>query len=420
MTNKLIIDNFLIMKHAEINITRYTIFVGPQTSGKSVVAKLLYIFYHLPDFVYETATSGNKQRKLNESIKKTFCEIFPQYAWNEDEFCITFKTDFGEISFSHKPNKVLNLSFSNQYKKIIQKVFTNSFKGLDINSFLSDRIDRRMFEDQINRLEKIGKLIHELDWGFINGAGNSLFIPAGRSFFSSLENNVFSFISKNIHIDYFLKEFGMIYQNSKNRLNTFSKDEITSKFSELCKKFIRGTYLSKQQKDYIKHIKSGREIEVKDASSGQQELLPLLFVVFFNNVNYLLIEEIETHIFPSSQHEIVKYIISTRKNSSNQKSLLFTTHSPYVLTTINNLAYAGYLENKFANQKDKLEKLDKIYSPKERIPYGELSAYMFKDGNADSIIDDETLLICAEELDSASDVTGNAFSEMLKLEMMEQ
>ena len=45
MKNTLVIDNFLIFDHAEIDINKFTVFIGPQASGKSIVAKLVYFFY---------------------------------------------------------------------------------------------------------------------------------------------------------------------------------------------------------------------------------------------------------------------------------------------------------------------------------------------------------------------------------------
>ena len=90
-----------------------------------------------------------------------------------------------------------------------------------------------------------------------------------------------------------------MYQRSKTLLTRFSQDnsEKSNSFSSVCKRFIGGTYLQKQQKDYIKNTKAGLEIEARDASSGQQELLPVLFMLFRKQHGLILIEEPETHIF---------------------------------------------------------------------------------------------------------------------------
>ncbi len=414
MKNSLEIKNFLIVDSAEIEIKKFTVFIGPQASGKSIVAKLLYLFYHLPEFVFNVATSRGKKRELNKAITKAFCEIFPQYAWNDKNFTIRFITDVGEISFSHKQKKALTLTTSVHYEKLFKKIFTFAAKEP-----APDKLSR----EQIEHIQKIKEMTHESNWGFINGGGSSLFIPAGRSFFASLENNVFSFLSSNIHIDYFLKEFGMIYQRTKNMSIRFTRrdSEKMNMFTDICKKFLDGVYLQKQQKEYIRNIQTGQEVEVRDASSGQQEIMPVLFAIFKTQECFFLLEEPETHIFPSSQSEIVRYIVSRQDPNTCKKSFLFTTHSPYVLTTMNNLVYAGILEERFKTheQTEALEKLEKIYSPEERIRKNDLSAYYFNRGEAKSIIDSETGMVDAKELDEISVKTNDKFSEMLDLELME-
>lgn len=415
MKNTIEIKNFLTIDTASIDITKFTFFIGPQASGKSIVAKLLYIFFHLPEYVLDTAFSRGKRRKLNETIINVFSEVFPQYAWNEKNFNICFKTDKGKITFNHEGNKSLSLGFSEYYKKIIDNIFSFSSKEPSAKDLGRDNIDCYI---------KIETMIRSSDWGFITGAGSSVFIPAGRSFFACLENNVFSFLSNNIHIDYFLKEFGMMYQHSKTLLTRFSQDnsEKSNSFSSVCKRFIGGTYLQKQQKDYIKNTKAGLEIEARDASSGQQELLPVLFMLFRKQHGLILIEEPETHIFSSSQSEIIRYIVSTQIVNSCQKAFLFTTHSPYVLTTANNLAYAGILENKFKQQNNKsaLAKLDKIYKANERIALSDLSAYYFNDGRIESIVDIGSGMINAQKLDEISEKTDEKFSDLLSLEATEK
>ena len=42
MKNTLEIKNFLIIDSVELEIKKFTVFIGPQASGKSIVAKLLY------------------------------------------------------------------------------------------------------------------------------------------------------------------------------------------------------------------------------------------------------------------------------------------------------------------------------------------------------------------------------------------
>ena len=58
-----------------------------------------------------------------------------------------------------------------------------------------------------------------------------------------------------------------------------------------------------------------------------------------NSISFIL-EEPEQNIYPSTQMELVKEIVKAC-NGVHKSSALITTHSPYVLTVINNLIYAA-------------------------------------------------------------------------------
>lgn len=71
--------------------------------------------------------------------------------------------------------------------------------------------NKKTIEYAQNNLEKIEEYYNTIFTEYIQRDNhfNSLelvtFIPAGRSFFANLQNNIFSFLSENIVIDYFLK-----------------------------------------------------------------------------------------------------------------------------------------------------------------------------------------------------------------------
>ncbi len=47
---KLIIENFKQIAHAEIEVRDFLLLIGPQASGKSTIAKLIYFFKFLQQF----------------------------------------------------------------------------------------------------------------------------------------------------------------------------------------------------------------------------------------------------------------------------------------------------------------------------------------------------------------------------------
>ena len=89
---RLIVDNFLNLKHIDIDVAKINIIIGRQAQGKSVLAKLVYFFKQLPDWlkndIYEIY---NPKIKDQESIVKyylmqLFIKIFPKYSWKNQNF----------------------------------------------------------------------------------------------------------------------------------------------------------------------------------------------------------------------------------------------------------------------------------------------------------------------------------------------
>lgn len=406
------ISNFLSIKTAKIEIKKFTVLIGPQATGKSIIAKLAYLFLEIPAFMVESVLKNGKIRSFKHIFINRFKEIFPEYTWNSMDFEIAFETEKGKVSIIHKKGKSIALILSNFYCNTIIKL------SLSVKAFSprKDILENNVYElREFSLLHHITEEIEKIDFGFETKFGNCIYIPAGRSFFASFAKNVFSFISNNINIDYFLKQFGKTYESIKNRYSVFEQQKSDNDFIVLSEKAIGGKYFydSTTQKEYIL---GEVRTEIKDSSSGQQELLPVLLTICTTQktpVNYLL-EEPEAHIFPATQSSVVRYIAKVASKVGS--SFFITTHSPYVLSVFNNLLYAGYLYEKNISHKDKLRDISKITPKDQQISHKEFSAYLIKDGKSKSIIDEETKLIDGNELDAISEEESNIFSKLMELD----
>ncbi|MDJ0797620.1 MAG: AAA family ATPase [Calothrix sp. MO_167.B12] len=78
---KLTLINFLNIEDIELNLAKINILIGPQASGKSIIAKLIYFF---KDFFIKYRFSIFRQQNkadFDKNIIKNFKEIFPEYSW---------------------------------------------------------------------------------------------------------------------------------------------------------------------------------------------------------------------------------------------------------------------------------------------------------------------------------------------------
>ncbi|WP_425429422.1 AAA family ATPase [Deinococcus reticulitermitis] len=166
-------------------------------------------------------------------------------------------------------------------------------------------------------------------------------------------------------MDPFLIEFGRLYERMRNLYNNNLKryppsSQRSSK--DLFNRIIKGDYKRENGDDYI--VASGeRSVPISSTSSGQQEALPLLILLSALRTNRsrlginLFIEEPEAHLFPDTQKDFIDYIFTSL--ADNKGICVITTHSPYVLSEVNNMMYRGNLVKLVGeNQKYKYLKLD--------------------------------------------------------------
>lgn len=115
-----------------------------------------------------------------------------------------------------------------------------------------------------------------------------------------------------------------------------------------------------------------------------------------NNWTNLFIEEPEQNLFPSSQRDLMYYLLLAVKVNEDHK-LLLTTHSPYILYALNN-CMMGYLvkDNMPEEDRDALSCVDSFIDPKL------VSIYEIKEGN----------LICIQESDGL--ISDNYFDSNMK------
>jgi hypothetical protein len=92
---------------------------------------------------------------------------------------------------------------------------------------------------------------------------------------------------------------------------------------------------------------------------------------------------------------------------------LITTHSPYILTALNNLLLAGKLANKLRGEKKK--ELFNIVDGDMVLSIKNMQCYSLEDGFSSSIISSENELIESDVIDEVSDDLSCEFDKLLEL-----
>jgi predicted ATPase len=78
----LVVKNFLVVKEANLDVKKFNIIIGSQGTGKSVLAKTLYLLKNLENLIRSHLIKGTDFEVLNKEIKNKFISIFPSTLGN--------------------------------------------------------------------------------------------------------------------------------------------------------------------------------------------------------------------------------------------------------------------------------------------------------------------------------------------------
>jgi hypothetical protein len=246
------------------------------------------------------------------------------------------------------------------------------------------------------------------------------FVPAGRSFFTSIGKAIAAFEQGQV-LDPLILKFGRMYTSLRDhqmfiRAEKSSASSVRKTIEKSMAELMGGVIERDGENDFIRS-NDGRKIPISALSSGQQELLPLTFFMpqlySENSQLQYFIEEPEAHLFPTAQSKLIESLVIASSNQTSGSSLVLTTHSPYVLTKVNNLLKSGLITRKLNEVQRKT--LDQIIPKKAWLQVKNVRAYAIQNGVLSSIIEDDGL-ISSDYLDEASGELSEEFGQLLALE----
>ena len=179
-------------------------------------------------------------------------------------------------------------------------------------------------------------------------------------------------------------------------------------------RILNGTYTYSNGEEFLK-ISDDKNIKINFTSSGQQESLWILNLIYYYTVNAkstcFIIEEPEAHLYPSSQKDIAEYIALALADNNE---CIITTHSPYMLGTFNNLLDIRRLMDNGIDVSNLLE--TEHLTKNTLIKREDFAAYFVEGGSIIDAMDEENGLIRSELIDEASDDINRIADKLFELE----
>lgn len=393
-TEKLNVKNFGPIREVELDLKKVTVFIGEQASGKSVLAKLVAMYRRQEILIKE-----NRGKWWHEDFDYF---LLSNYVSNATEIEYANK-DF--IAKFEKSKMVLDYRDS-RLKNLTTRIKQLQKKQTVLEKQLSEAFEKENYETASKlESEKSQEAIELIQ------LKNVLTTSFLQSEYISAERVVLSFIRcrhfDNVYFDDFITKFQ-------------DKRKLKKKIQLLLPDALEYYYEEENEEDGTDMIKINNDLSVPiyEASSGIQSLVPLQVILETTNPRHkycFIVEEPELNLYPSTQKKLVEYLIEKCTKGDNR--LIITTHSPYILTALNNLIQA---KNVVKKNDDLTDEVSKIVPPQYQLDFDDVAAYFVAKGTAHSILNSENQLIDATALDGISNDIGEDFGKLIELEFQNE
>lgn len=457
--NKIRIKNFGAItkgytdsKDGFFEINKLTVFTGPQGSGKSTIAKLISTFLWLEkalvrgDFLKEDIT---KDIFVNNYLAYHLIDSY-LHKNSEIEFIGTvysFHFFAGKDEFEIKKIKEKNIYLRPKIAYILSE--RNFYSGLPNPNKLAGLLKslftvlgdfdeaKKSFDKEIYELPIADykyRYDSALDKSYIfkerdkdevelfkaaSGIQSSLPLTLMSGYFSSRIENGFGGNSKTqAYSLYELKKIQDDYKMEMEKLT--SEAQQNAIFAAMNAQnpwafnfFLSNSFVKKNEIDRLH----------KELTEKEAEILTALEYGLFATINSCfinIVEEPEQNLYPASQRDLIYYLLEClnegKKQTDEEKidrseynKLILTTHSPYVLGTVNNAIYAGNLSRQGKN-------CTQVVKDTCQLAVDYVSAYKTEKGEIRNIICNELKQIKNSVIDDCSRLINSDYEQLEGIE----
>lgn len=412
---------------AKLELKPLTILIGEQASGKSSLAKMVYFFKSIPKNLVILARNASQGSLNGQAIENAIHARFQTFFGAASGFIPGYEIKwlFGlekTITIAGDPLQV-RLSPGNQLLALTetlthfnQRIFryrsANDYESADAEEQVLLLQLRAFFEDDQEN-------VFFPDGRNITVAYSTEFLNIFREELRLRTDQILNTTGKTARKDsreidlFLLRDFISHTDRMMGSLGGLTLAEISTDLPSGIRLLLKTRIDNLLKAEYRYHPDQGeylrfednRTLPLRHASSGQRETIRILQDVVLSLLHqqpvFRVIEEPEAHLFPSGQKHLME-ILCLMINGGiepGRNGLLITTHSPYILSIVNNLIYASQLTDELPGLGEAITR--EGFPEPLRLCAEMISVYRIQDGRVDSIIDPETGLIGGNLIEDA-------------------
>ena len=358
---KLSIRNVGKLKEADVEINGITVITGENDTGKSTDGKVLWSVFN-SFFEIKKQIRTDKISSILEELRRVSSiqdirnnlvhSSIVEYDLDLNDFLkqlekkLEVLNDVRDLDDESKDElkdtlekikKRINLSDDEIMKKITQINFNKEFNSQinNLNFLEEGNIDLKIKNKNINLIISDDKIQIK---DFFSLYENVMLLDNPRIIDNLAENiilsanKIFSII-ENLHNSKFIS----MLRNDKSSTATDNilNEEKLFKIEEKLNKIVDGKFLKKDFGVYFYRNKSGKEINIKNLSTGFKVFSIIKLLIQNNQLSEngtIILDEPEIHLHPEWQLKFAELIVLLQKEFSMH--ILLTTHSPYFVSAI--------------------------------------------------------------------------------------
>lgn len=392
------IKNIGPIKEVDIDLNKINVFMGPQSSGKSTIAKIIC---HC-QWVEKQCFPAFENEKVLLRIKADFYDKMIEYHRLDGYFhtnsIFSFIGDYFIIKYSHKDKKVsikVNSNATYSYPKIayipsernIVATIPNLKKYNETNDailyfmyewFSAREVLKQMSLNKILQKEIVYSFISDKD--YIVDCDNKILV-------SNASSGIQSLTPLAIVLKYNLET---IFKTAKplsfeQRMLMCSILDTMNGFKIL--NFEDKTEYLNYMVDVLNKLSITIPKTTQQIITQDEKYASFVENVFDYHLSKIFLEEPEQNLFPDTQIKFVYWLMELLKSGGRDNQLTITTHSPYILFSLNNCMMGGLVENKIPKTKRK-----KFDSSAAWIDPKSVSIYEIVDGKLRNIQDKDGII----------------------------
>lgn len=395
----------------EISLNKINVFMGPQSSGKSTIAKIIsFCTWVEKDVATNQSLSEYQENKTHfrerlESFHKIkgyfnsnsyihYQSEVVNIVWKDEECSISWVNQY-----AYKRSKIAYIP-SERNMVILPEARKSEFGNTNIRSFLFDWFEARKKYSNENTMSVLNLGVN---YYYIEGSEED-HIRGNKSdaeydiLLSHASSGLQSITPLIAMIEYLTK---WIYNEDTI---SFEQDERkqrvnTSLIIEKVLKpyYAKDNFSTTDLRTFAKSFNEKLHEHEEKAAKYFEDYKAISDSLFTTKNSQFIIEEPEQNLFPETQRDLVYYFLQKCLNKEGSR-LTLTTHSPYVLYALNNCMMADLVGDKMVE-----DEISNLKCNQSSINPTDVSIYEIREGQVKGTIQGEDGLI-----------SGNYFDQKMK------